>query len=237
MIISTTKTVIFNCILLICFSVISIACKNKDKKFTEEVNDDDIFFDYKISGEEGYDNLTILLKFKSGDKTGDAISANEIEEVKLDDEILIPDSSKMNGTFYELQKPIASFSGKHFIKVNTGKKEYIEEVNFTPLDLLTTISEQINREDLVLDFSGLEIEDYVRVLLTDTSFFNDGINRIDTVRNNQLIIRKTDLDNLADGPILMEFIREFQRPVENGTEAGGRVRINYTLRRTFNLQD
>lgn len=98
--------------------------------------------------------------------------------------------------------------------------------------LTTVIPETIKREDLVLDFTGLENEDHVRIVLTDTSFFNDGVNRIDAVLNNQMILSKKDLESLADGPILLEFIREFERPIKNAGEAGGRVRINYTLRRS-----
>ena len=186
--------------LTICLPVILISCKSKDKKLPDKNIADNIYFDYKISAEEGYDNLTVLLKYRDGDKTGEAFTPAVLENVKLDDEILVPDSSKLNGVFYEIQKPINTFTGKHY-------------------------------------FAGLENEDYVRIVLTDTSFFNDGINRIDAVLNNQMILPKKDLDNLADGPILLEFIREFERPIKNAGEVGGRVRINYTLRRSFNLQN
>ncbi|MEO5947990.1 MAG: hypothetical protein ABIP79_14325, partial [Chitinophagaceae bacterium] len=114
---------------------------------------------------------------------------------------------------------------------------YKEEINFSPISLTTAIPENISREDLVLDFAGLENEDHIRLLLTDTSFNNDGINRIQTILNNQMILSKKDLKVLADGPILLEFIREFERPLKNAGVAGGRVRINYTLRRSFNLQN
>ena len=214
------------------------SCKNKDKKVPDVNLVDNIYFDYKISAEEGYDNLTVILKYREGSKTGEAFTPSMLKSVKLDDEVLVPDSSKMNGTFYELQKPIESFSGKHTISFSTTEgREYKEVVNFSPMVLLTVIPENINRDDLVLNFSGLEIEDYVRILLTDTSFFNDGINRIDTIRNNQLILSKKDLEGLADGPILLEISREFERPINESATAGGRLRINYTLRRSFNLQD
>ena len=224
--------------LTICLPVILISCKSKDKKLPDKNIADNIYFDYKISAEEGYDNLTVLLKYRDGDKTGEAFTPVVLDNVKLDDEILVPDSSKLNGVFYEIQKPINAFSGNHNITFSaTDGKEYKEEINFSPISLITAIPENIHREDLVLDFAGLENEDYVRIVLTDTSFFNDGINRIDAVLNNQMILPKKDLDNLADGPILLEFIREFERPIKNAGEVGGRVRINYTLRRSFNLQN
>lgn len=225
-------------VFLISIPFLIFSCKSKDKKMTKEADTDSIYFDYKIVGEEGYDNLTVILKYREATKTGAAITLDALTKVMLDQEVLIPDSSVMNGTYYEIQKPIVTFSGKHQVTfLSKSGKEYKEEINFSPMMLLTDIPENIYREDLVLDFSGLEVEDYIRVLLTDTSFFNDGINRIDTVRNNQLILYKKDFDRLANGPILLEFVREFERPIKDASIAGGRVRINYTLRRTFNLQN
>lgn len=225
-------------ILLSTLILTGISCGSKDKKIDTSVAVDNIYFDYKISAEEGYDNLTVLLKYRDGDRNGEAFVPEVLENVKLDDEVLVPDSSKLSGVFYEIQKPITAFSGKHYITFSTTDgSTFKEEINFSPMVLTTTIPENIHREDLVLDFTGLENEDYIRLLLTDTSFFNDGINRMDTILNNQLILSKKDLERLADGPILLEFIREFERPIKNAGEAGGRVRINYTLRRSFNLQD
>ncbi len=232
------RTADFFVLLAICLPAILVSCKSKDKNLPAKNVTDNIYFDYKISAEEGYDNLTVLLKYRDGDKTGEAFSPAVLENVKLDEEILVADSSKMNGVFYEIQKPISVFAGKHYITFSTTDgSAYKEEINFSPMLLTTRIPETIHREDLVLDFAGLENEDFVRIVLTDTSFFNDGINRIDTILNNQLILSKKDLENLADGPILLEFIREFERPIKNAGEAGGRVRINYTLRRSFNLQN
>ncbi|HQX98123.1 MAG TPA: hypothetical protein PLT02_14585 [Chitinophagaceae bacterium] len=225
-------------ILLITLLISGVSCGSKDKKVDTTLEIDNIYFDYKISAEEGYDNLTVLLKYRNDDKNGDAFAPEVLKNIKLDEEILVPDSSKMGGVFYEIQKPINTFTGKHYITFFTNEgKEFKEEIVFSPMILTTVIPETIKREDLVLDFTGLENEDHVRIVLTDTSFFNDGVNRIDAVLNNQMILSKKDLESLADGPILLEFIREFERPIKNAGEAGGRVRINYTLRRSFNLQN
>lgn len=229
-----------NYLLLLIISLLFfwVACKSKDKKVPDENFADQIYFDYKISAEEGYDNLTVHLKYRDGVKSGEAHTPAILEKVILDDETLSPDSSKMGGTFYEIQKPINTFTGKHTITfITKNKKEYKEEINFSPMVLTTEIPADIHREDLILNFSGLEDEDNIRLLLTDTSFFNDGINRIDTVRNNQLILTKKDFEKLANGPILLEFVREFERPINTSSASGGRLRINYTLRRSFNLQD
>lgn len=217
--------------------VVISSCLNSDKK-SGDINPSAIYFDYKISAEEGNDNLTVILQYRDGGEDGDAFTLMEPAKVWLDEETIAADSSKMTGTYYEIHKTIASFSGKHTIKfIDWNKKQYHEEFNFQPLRLQTEIPDTINRDNLIFQFDGLEPEDNVRVLLTDTSFFNDGVNRLDTVRNGRLIISKDDLELLADGLVQLEFIREYERPVKNGTKAGGRLAITYSLKREFVLKE
>ncbi|MBC7874289.1 MAG: hypothetical protein H7Y01_09855 [Ferruginibacter sp.] len=229
------------CIIFFIALINLLACniKKEDKK----ADPDSIYFDYKVTAEEGDDNLTILLQYRDGGEQGDAMSIGEPGKVMLDGEVLTPDSTRMTGTFYELHKPINGFSGKHSI-IFTGidKKEYREEFYFEPVSLLTPIADTIHRLDLIADpviigFSGLDREDYIRVVLTDTTYYNDGINRVDSVRNGQLTLTKADLEELADGPVQLEFIREYERPVKNGTGEGGRLLITYRLKRGFFLKE
>jgi hypothetical protein len=221
--------------LIIC--IVFFSCKNK----RDDVNAGDpdaIFFDYKITGQEGDDNLTVMLQYKYGDEDGRAFAIKEPLSVLLDGEPIPGDSTKRTGPFYEINKPIASFAGKHSIVFTSpDNKEYKEEFEFKPLSLLSAVPENVQRDDLVFELDGLESEDYVRVVLTDTSFIHDGINRVDTVLDGQLIISKTELESLANGPVQLEFIREYERPVKNGTEAGGRLQITYSLKREFVLKD
>jgi hypothetical protein len=214
-----------------------ISCRNKDQN-AGEAGPDNIYFDYKITGQEGDDNLTIMLQYRNDDEEGEALTIKEPGKVVLDAETLTHDSSKMNGPFYETHKPITAFSGSHTIVfTSAGNKEYKEEFNFRPLTLIAAIPDTIQRGELVFDFEGLESEDYVRIVLTDTSYFNDGINRLDTVVNGQIILSKTDLENIANGPVQLEFIREYERPVKKGTDSGGRFQITYSLKREFILKD
>jgi hypothetical protein len=219
-------------IFLFVFWGIFFSCNNKRE---DALNPEAIYFDYKITGEEGNDKLTVLLQYRVGGEEGDAVS---IGNVTLDGEQMTLDSSKMSGVFYELHKPITEFKGNHTI-LFTGidKKEYKEEFDFQPVVLLTLIADTIHRSDLEFEFKGLANNDYLRVLLTDTSFINDGINRVDMVQNGQLVISETDLEALANGPVQIEFIREYERPVRNATREGGRLLITYSLKREFFLKD
>ena len=230
-----------NRLYLFVFSVSSILFLNcNNKKGSDEVNPDAVYFDYQITGKEGDDNLTILLQYRDGGQDGDAVSMGK---VILDGELLPADSAKMSGIFYELHKPIAEFGGKHSIVfTDINKKEYKEEFSFQPIFLLTPVADTISRSKLVFDpiaigFEGLEAKDFIRVLMTDTSFANNGINRVDAVSNGRLVITKDDLETLANGPVQVEFIREYEKPVKNGTDEGGRLLITYSLKREFFLKD
>ena len=230
-----------NRLYLFVFSISSILFLNcNNKKGSDEVNPDAVYFDYQITGNEGDDNLTVLLQYRDGGQNGDAVSMGK---VILDGELLPADSAKMSGIFYELHKPIAEFGGKHSIVfTDINKKEYKEDFSFQPIFLLTPIADTISRSKLVFDqmaigFEGLEAKDFIRVLMTDTSFANNGINRVDAVRNGRLVITKDDLETLANGPVQVEFIREYEKPVKNGTDEGGRLLIMYSLKREFFLKD
>lgn len=221
--------------LLFISSVFSfIACNTKkDKEYN--ANPGAIYFDYEIIGKEGDDNLTVILQYRDGGKEGDAVAVNK---VMLDGEIIMGDSAKMTGFFYELHKPISSFSGKHHIVfTDADNNEYKEEFEFQPVVLLTPIADTMQKAELVFAFQGLEAEDHIRLVLTDTSFYNDGINMISTVINDKLVITQSDLENIAPGPVQLEFIREYERPVKTGTEAGGRLLITYSLKREFFLKN
>ncbi len=216
------------------FSVSFLGCNNKkDKNY--EADPETIWFDYQVTGGEGDDNLTILLQYRGGGEEENGIAAGE---VKLDGETIAADSTKMTGVFYELHKPLTAFTGKHSIVfTDINKREYKEEFDFKPIVLLTPVNDTVKRDELVFEFDGLDPEDHVRVLLTDTSYINDGINRVDKVLNGRLVITKSDLENLANGPVQLEFIREYERPVKNGTKEGGRLLITYSLKREFILKD
>ncbi|OSZ80619.1 hypothetical protein CAP36_05035 [Chitinophagaceae bacterium IBVUCB2] len=213
-------------------------CSGKDKSASTSFDPENIFFDYKISGRETDDNLTVLLQFRDGGEEGDAISVAEWGKVTLDGEILAGDSTKRTGFFYEAHKPAANFSGKHIITLAGGdNEEYKEDFTFERVELITPIPDTLTRDELVLEFQGLEPEDYLRVLILDTSIVNDGINRVDTLKNGRLIITKEDFENLDSGPIQLLFFRELEKPTKTSTNRGGRWLITYSLGREFFLKD
>jgi hypothetical protein len=143
----------------------------------------------------------------------------------------------MNGAYYELIKPVKDFVGKHSINF-TGydRKQYKEEFSFKPMRLRTKLPALLGRDSLSLELEGVEEKDYVRIVMTDTVMFSEGIVRMDTVRDGRLHISRAALDRLADGPIHFQLFKEEERRIRNGTKEGGRISISYGLRREFELK-
>ena len=129
-------------------------------------------------------------------------------KVELDDELVPVDSSKMNGAFYEIQKPVKEFGGDHVITfTGSNEKQYLEKFSFHPFQLKTPLPEVVKRGELMLEVGSLDSESLVRVILTDTLFASEGINRMDTIKNGQIFITKEELKSLVNGPIQLELIR------------------------------
>jgi len=221
------------------FLLLVWSCQNNpEPERISKTSSKNLFLDYKITGEEGFDKLTILAKVRYAGKNGKGLLLEKPAKLELDGEIFPADSAAMPGVFYELNKTIENFSGNHIIQfTDFSGEEYKEEFSFAPLVLLNEFTEPIKRNDLQLNFSGVENGQLVRVLITDTSFTGDGINRVDTIRNNMLVISKYDLSQLHNGPIQLELIKIIEDPVSNDTGGGGTIRIHYTLRREFVLAD
>lgn len=219
-------------------SILLFSCTSNEIGNSKDVNPDAVYFDYKIWGEEGKEEVTVMLQYRFGGKNGTTLVLNDPASVSLDGKIIPTDSSKLTGAFYEVMSPINSFSGKHSIVfTDINNKKYEEEFNFQPFTLKTAIPVQIKRDDLIFEIEGLESLDYVRVFATDTSFESSGINRIDTVKNGRIFISLADLGSLVNGPINLEFYKEDERPVKNGTKEGGIIAITYGLKREFELKD
>lgn len=211
------------------------ACKSNGMGKGAAENLEDVYFDYRISGEEGNDSVAVVLKFREYDEYGEAVRINGT--VMLDGKPLAPDSTPMTGPYYAVNKPLAYFTGKHNITVNADGRKYSEEFSFRPYAFKNDITDTVTRGKWMMEFEGLDKKDVLRIVMTDTSFTGMGIHRVDTVWNNRLVLTKGDLVRLESGPVNMELTKEWERPVKNGTMAGGILAVYFTIRREFYLVD
>jgi len=214
------------------------SCTGNETGKRKDVNADAVFLDYFISGEEGDPNVKVLLQYRFGGPNGATLPLNDPARVELDGELIKKDSSKLTGAYYEVLKPMNEFAGKHTITfTDVDKKKYKEEFIFKPFKLKAEIPAIIKRGELIFEFDGLNSVDYVRVFATDTSFATPTINRVDTVKKGRIFITVTELEDLVNGPINLEFYKEVERPVKNAPKRGGRMSITYGVKREFELKD
>jgi hypothetical protein len=224
--------------ILLFSTLLFTACSSNEIGSSKDVNPETVWFDYQVWGEEGNNDMTVLLQFRFAGENGTTLVLDAPSKVELDGELINGDRSKMTGAFYEIIKPVKDFTGNHNISfTDVNGKQYKEEFSFQPIKLITEIPKEVKRDDLVFDLDGLDPQDYVRVVLNDTSFVSEGINRLDTVKNGRVLISKKDLETVVNGPVNLELYKENEKPVKNGTKKGGRLSISYGLKREFELRE
>src|SRR5690242_16682538 len=114
-----------------------ISCTSNEIGNIKDVNPETIWFDYKVWGEEGNEDMTIMLQFRFGGSNGTTLMLDTPSKVELDGIELKADSSRMTGAFYEAIRPVKDFGGKHSIVfTNTNGKKHREEFRFQPLSLV-----------------------------------------------------------------------------------------------------
>ncbi|HET9430817.1 MAG TPA: hypothetical protein VFO70_06555 [Chitinophagaceae bacterium] len=197
-----------------------------------------LFLDYRITGDETKDDVTVLIQFRKGGINGINQELLPPEQVQLDGETLEPDSSRFTGIYYETELDVIRFTGNHIIDfTDFNNNQLRQEFSYQPLKLLNSIPGFLPRANILLHLEGLDSLDYVRVVLTDTSYTSQGINKLDTIRGGKLTIHKYELEQLKNGPIHLEIMRENEKAIKEGTRTIGRLGIYYRLSREFNLRD
>jgi hypothetical protein len=224
--------------MMILFSAFTVGCNSNESNDINDIDSEAVWFDYRVTGEEGNDSVTVLLQYRLDGGFGETIVLAEPAKVELDGQVITAGHSKMTGEYYEVRRPVSAFTGKHIITfTDINKKQYKEEFTFQPFLLADDMPDTISRAAMIFQLKGMVPGGHVRILMTDTAFASEGIDRIDTINNGQIIISESDLSGLANGPIHLELIREDEKPVKNGTDEGGRIAISYGIKREFILKD
>jgi len=217
---------------LFCF----VACTNIETPRKKNATPPSIFFDYKIRAQENDSNVSVYLLYRINGPGGNTIKLSDPANVQLDGDTIAVDSAKLTGAFYDVEKPAQSFQGRHTIVfTDFDSKQHSVEFVYKPFTLKTKIPSTIKRGDLTFDFAGLANEDYVRVILADTSFMSPDLHEIDTIMNNRLVIPENKLKNLVNGPVVLLLSKEIERPVHSDARTHGRIMISYGMQREFEL--
>lgn len=221
--------------LLVCM----MACNNNGKMPADRIaNPNSLYFDYKLWGDEESNTITLNLQYRLGGNEGVPVSLPPPGNVTLDEYRIEPDSSKMNGVYYEVNIPVQDFAGPHeIVYTDVEGRQYREGFEFPVISLKREFPKTIFRKDLNFELAGLDTLDFVRTIVTDTTFYGRGIDRVDTVRNGLVTIGRAALNSLKSGPIYLEFHKEEEWPLKETKAAGGRFTLSYAVTRAFELKD
>ncbi|HRO70332.1 MAG TPA: hypothetical protein PK951_08130 [Chitinophagaceae bacterium] len=212
------------------------SCDSVDKRPKRKAEPGLTFFDYRVRGDEERNVVTITLRFRDYDADGDPFSLVAPAKVEFDGLELTPDSSVMNGVYYETSTTVPEFVGDHSIVYTDGEgRTFTEEFSFVQPVLLNELPSKFARQDLVLELGGVDSTQQIQVLMNDTSFYSRGIEIFDTVRNGRIVISQAELGRLRDGPVFLEIYREKNATLREATPAGGRLTLSYNLKRSFEL--
>ena len=225
-------------LILLAFIIIGFAsCKNEDESAAEK-RTDSLFFDYSVTGEEGRETVSCLFRFRENDLDGDPVALSETVMLTFDGLEIAADSARMAGTFYEIMVPLNQFEGEHTVLFRAPSgREYTETFYFQPFSLKNELPASISRKNFKLELDGLAENDRIAIIMTDTAFLSNDLNRVDTIRNGILSIAGEKLREVTNGPVVLQLHKEENKKLKNAPSQGGRLLISYGLHREFVLTD
>ncbi len=222
----------------LCVNIYFVSCTNNETINNKSLNPASIFFDYQVWGDEESNEVIVKLQYRYRNAKGITILPEHTGKVEFDGQVLQADTSRMNGFYYEAMFTLENFTREHSIVfTDHNNKQYEEEFGFPIISLKTVLPPVISRKNLVLELTGLDSVEIVRVLLTDTSFYSRDIDKTDTIRNGKISIAQREFENLKNGPVHIEIFKEEERPLKEATEAGGWLSLSYSIKRVFELKD
>lgn len=214
-----------------------MGCRNQDRT-GRNAGPDNFYLDYTVSADEGDENVTCTFQFRKGGPEGQAVEIAPAK-VELDGQVIDGDSARLSGFYYEVQKAVDSFAGKHtVVLVAPGTASYTNNFEFSPFTLAEELPAVVHRRPLSVTLLHFPPhEKAVRLLLLDTAFVSTGFNDLVPVVNGKLTIGPGIWNHLKNGPVNLELYLEQEIPLSQPTRAGGAISITYGLKRTFELAD
>lgn len=226
-------------VFLIVFYILTLpSCRDMEKKKLARGDPEVIYFDYMVWGDEASGIVTVRLQYRRGGKDGDSFLLEDPAKAEFDGEMISPDSAGFNGAYYEAVRWANEFDGSHnIVFTDPDENQYKTAFDFPVISLKTELPTLIHRDDLFFELDGVSPKDRIRVLITDTSFYGKGVERVDTVEDGRVFIPAEELAVLKNGPIYLEIFREEERYLDNGAKRTGNLSLSYALKRELELQD
>ena len=219
--------------------MILFSCQALDKKTPEATTPlSQIYLHCQVTGDDEREFVTVLIQLFKGRQQGKAIKMPEPGFVELNGNVLTADSTPVTGYFYEMMVPVEEFRGEHKITIaDDAKQQASETFMYSPFQLVTQFGNAISKQDLIFELRGVEDNETMQVVLIDTVYSTSDINRIDTIRNNKLLIAQDELYNIETGPVTLLIYKEESRRATAPGLLGGKLNLSFGIKREFELTD
>lgn len=221
---------------LLLAAFILVSCNNGSPQ-QPDVQNDWLFLDYQVTGEDGVPEGVVRVQFHLAGPEGQALLLDTPAAVLFDGHPMAEGKSKMNGGYYEAAFLLDEADNVHFITYRDPSGNlYNDTFSFPHFRLAEELPATVDRaKGLQVDFSGLDSITVIHTLLTDTSFYGRGIDRLDSVVGGKLYFSEIELLALENGPIHLEFFREEEHYLQRNGRLHGRLYMAYNVSREFQL--
>jgi len=226
----------FRLIVVLLMAGIISSCNNGSPQ-GEEVQNDWLFLDYQVTGEDGVPEGVVRVQFHLAGPEGQALLLDTPAAVLFDGHPMAEGNSKMNGGYYEAAFLLDEADNVHFITYRDPSGHvYSDTFSFPHFRLAEELPATVDRtKGLQVGFSGLDSVTVIHSLLTDTSFYGQGIDRVDSVVGGKMHFSEIELLALKNGPIHLEFFREEEQYLQRKGRLHGRLYMAYNVSREFEL--
>ncbi len=224
------------CTLFVVF--LQLSCKNEEIGGSKDVNPETVYFDYAAWGDEEGGDVTLKLQYRFGGSEGTTLVLDEPSNVTLDGEPIPVDSSSLKGAYYEVTRPVADFAGEHTIVFTDIKgKKYSQTFRFPAFSLAADIPGVIGRDSLGISLAGVDSTDYIKVLMTDTSSYSQGIDTVFRPKEGRIVLPRQAIARLSPGPIHLVLYNDRDIQLSEAPKEGGRLSLSYNIKRELELKE
>ncbi|MEP7236472.1 MAG: hypothetical protein ABI685_01350 [Ferruginibacter sp.] len=206
------------------------SCDNTEIGNSSDVNQDKIYMNYSISAYEESGNVDLNFQYRFAGSGGTTLLLNEPSQIELDGEKLKADSSKAMGVFYNANKDLSRFFGKHTIVFTDFNGKKFENIfDFAPFTI-NAIPETVDRnKDLVISFNTLPLgtNDNVEVNSydTDSSFHYEM-----TKHSSSITIPAEEFKRQKQATFSLDFELFKDIPLTTTASEGGSLKMYYRLK-------
>ena len=216
----------------IIFSLLAIsACTSNEIGESKDVAQDKIYQQYSIKYSEGNEKASIFAQFRFAGRNGTTLVLSKPSQVAFDNDIIKVDSSGGSGAFYQLDKPMANFYGKHhFIFTDINNKKFDNDFSFDVFRLVNVPASASKRQDLNLSFESTPLQSGDVINISSSNSDSSFSLTHEASDGKTIVIPAKQLMRQKNGEITLETTLSRKLNLQQNTAEGGDMEIRYSLK-------